>query len=1357
MGSRKRLVLASLISLMVALAFMIGLAPSYTTLGANAAVGAGGRVDIRGLLDAVLGLKQGDPVQSIAVTRPATETVVRVADGSVAVYMPFEAVAVGDAAPVMYGIDPDEPDYQWTGSTNWIGNWISNTPGDEPPYRATFDLWGVVNSMTGTQASFLVYAFANASWNTFKAAEVEYTVRSDGPYDLPDPQETRLWIEKMDPSIDDDMNGLPFMMFTMVPPGNTWLAAYEYPIYDENGVQIGTGVRSVAIANLDTSTAKQTPVGVDVSPRPDVNITTPTLQQFVDAGLIYSGESGLVIASVGEDLSLMLDQVDGDNSPAALGGWAATANLYAPPGGTILNSGTNDPYYIGVNIVATNDGGAGIDYYEINDLGDLTVDFDITEMRLEDGWDVSLWSLPSQIVSPSDYVYLFANAGAAYETYTWRLKALRDPAVSGPAVNGRFLASVHTLSIFSAFKNAMAIYGVYPNRGPVAQETPNVEIVGDFGFTTAQTLSELNAAIRVYFGGMQAEITSGLALTKAASSFYVTAPPYPTAGPVDVTVWDLTKPANCAIEADGFTYLNQYTLTVLYAGTGTGTVARVPDQTVFLDGDSVQLTATPNAGSTFTEWQGDLTGSANPATLLMNSNKTVTAVFDIPGYVLTTAVDPVGGGSITRNPDLPAYPAGSTVQLTAVPALGYVFVGWSGDGAGTANPLTITMDSDKNVTAHFALANFTLTVTPSDGGTVTLNPPGGVYPAGQIVQVTAVPDPTFSFHHWVGDVDFASTTNPNQVTMDSNKTIQAIFTTPAPVITSITPDRAWLFGGITARIQGTGFVDGTSTVTLNGQNVEVISISEPSDIYVIIPALEDTSPAYAQYKDVDLVVTNSPGDPSQTDTLDNGFRFWRFETDGGVTTTAFYFDTLVSGGPEAIDLALNDVLGMAKLYLPRATMGGGKCSVPDTGYGLARASKVPATVHTDEIDAGAGSAAVANNWDFGIHLYQSTWPDGTTWNTDTVGVAVYPEIQGWAYERTAAAQDDPTLRAALEFPVTDTALSATDVRNGLTLWSIDTSFAYNSGTTTTLPGGSTYQSTLLGGEVDPAVTETTDGATELDTVVARIYDLSAFSLRTGAALPTSLKQGIALATPDGTGHGPVRGGTAVTINCPNGGFAWTTIGFGNFPVDAYGNPLPANVSSYPHVTPDNLGESEFEIDLHSPAWSDLGIDEDVVVDIAIYLNGDLTTPAVVLQDVYRYEASTFDPTGILLVLLGLGVAIIGLAAGGDSGGGGGGPCFIATAAYGTPMAADIDTLRSFRDTYLLNNAAGTAFVDAYYSVSPYIADAVAKSPALAAVVRVMLVPIVAVVKVVQMAPMASVLMMALGLMGLIARRRRSKA
>ncbi len=82
--------------------------------------------------------------------------------------------------------------------------------------------------------------------------------------------------------------------------------------------------------------------------------------------------------------------------------------------------------------------------------------------------------------------------------------------------------------------------------------------------------------------------------------------------------------------------------------------------------------------------------------------------------------------------------------------------------------------------------------------------------------------------------------------------------------------------------------------------------------------------------------------------------------------------------------------------------------------------------------------------------------------------------------------------------------------------------------------------------------------------------------------------------------------------------------------------------------------------------------------------------------------------------------------GDDDDGNGGGGCFIATAAYGTPMAAQIGSLRAVRDGYLVNSAIGAAFVDAYYRVSPPVARVVAQSGVMKQGVRVALAPVVAV-------------------------------
>jgi len=168
------------------------------------------------------------------------------------------------------------------------------------------------------------------------------------------------------------------------------------------------------------------------------------------------------------------------------------------------------------------------------------------------------------------------------------------------------------------------------------------------------------------------------------------------------------------------------TFTLTTNVSGSGSVARNPDASGYVAGTVVTLTATPAANFQFSGWSGDLTGSANPATITMSANRTVTATFTaVTGgpFTLTTSV--TGQGSITRSPNATSYPAGTVVTLTANAAGGWRFDSWSGNLAGTANPTTITMSANRSVVANFVqvtgnldfnLYGFAATGTGTTGG-----------------------------------------------------------------------------------------------------------------------------------------------------------------------------------------------------------------------------------------------------------------------------------------------------------------------------------------------------------------------------------------------------------------------------------------------------------------------------------------------------------------------------------------------------------------------------------------------------------------------------------------------------------------
>lgn len=116
------------------------------------------------------------------------------------------------------------------------------------------------------------------------------------------------------------------------------------------------------------------------------------------------------------------------------------------------------------------------------------------------------------------------------------------------------------------------------------------------------------------------------------------------------------------------------------------------------------------------------------------------------------------------------YTAGTTVMVTATPDGAHDFAGWSGDAGGTSNPLAVLMDRAKTVQANFSPKSFSLTTNASGGGAVT---PGGNYPYGTTVTISAAADATHRFVGWAGD---ASGSAPSiALTITRPLSVQAVF------------------------------------------------------------------------------------------------------------------------------------------------------------------------------------------------------------------------------------------------------------------------------------------------------------------------------------------------------------------------------------------------------------------------------------------------------------------------------------------------------------------------------------------------------------------------------------------------------
>jgi len=83
-----------------------------------------------------------------------------------------------------------------------------------------------------------------------------------------------------------------------------------------------------------------------------------------------------------------------------------------------------------------------------------------------------------------------------------------------------------------------------------------------------------------------------------------------------------------------------------------------------------------------------------------NQQWRVAAASDVASYTVTIATS--GSGTTSPAPGTYTVQAGTTGAVTATPASGHTFTGWSGAATGTANPVTVTMDGNKTLTASFA-------------------------------------------------------------------------------------------------------------------------------------------------------------------------------------------------------------------------------------------------------------------------------------------------------------------------------------------------------------------------------------------------------------------------------------------------------------------------------------------------------------------------------------------------------------------------------------------------------------------------------------------------------------------------------
>jgi len=188
-----------------------------------------------------------------------------------------------------------------------------------------------------------------------------------------------------------------------------------------------------------------------------------------------------------------------------------------------------------------------------------------------------------------------------------------------------------------------------------------------------------------------------------------------------------------------------------------GATNRAPVLTNWAFGSGHILSAIPvEGGSPGTEFVWDswsngglISNQVSPASAITNYIARFTTQ-----YALT--MDRTPGGGV--DPGSSWYDAGAVVPITAAPALGASFVGWTGTGAGafsgSNNPAVVTMNGPITEVASFTGTNGSgLRVVVNGPGTVSPNLNGQTLQVGRLYRITATPNPGFLFAGWSGDVD----------------------------------------------------------------------------------------------------------------------------------------------------------------------------------------------------------------------------------------------------------------------------------------------------------------------------------------------------------------------------------------------------------------------------------------------------------------------------------------------------------------------------------------------------------------------------------------------------------------------------
>ena len=226
-------------------------------------------------------------------------------------------------------------------------------------------------------------------------------------------------------------------------------------------------------------------------------------------------------------------------------------------------------------------------------------------------------------------------------------------------------------------------------------------------------------------------------------------------------------------------------------------------QTVVVGEHTVTETAGSNSPTTLSDYNAKLACQDTQGNVESEGGKVqvadgqaVTCTFTNTRIQFPLSANVIGNGTVTSNPTgidcgvdcNKSYNGGSKIVLTATPASGQKFVGWSNDCSGSASTCNVTMDQARKVTATFEpVALFPLDAAVVGSGTINSNPNGISCPGTCVkdwsenskVTLTAAPSSGWVFQGWTGDCSGAISSC--QVTMSQSRSVQAIFAQVGPI------------------------------------------------------------------------------------------------------------------------------------------------------------------------------------------------------------------------------------------------------------------------------------------------------------------------------------------------------------------------------------------------------------------------------------------------------------------------------------------------------------------------------------------------------------------------------------------------